>query len=51
MLAMQRLTKRNLQYTDYEENSYHRTGAGGSSKLVFDHGQRIERVENVKRRF
>ncbi len=23
-------------------------GAGGSSKLVFDHGQRIERVENVK---
>ena len=26
-------------------------GAGGSSKLVFDHGQRIERVENVKRRF
>ena len=24
------------------------SGAGGSSKLVFDHGQRIERVENVK---
>lgn len=23
-------------------------GAGGSSKLVFDHGKRIERVENVK---
>ena len=23
-------------------------GAGGSSKLVFDHGRRIERVENVK---
>ena len=23
-------------------------GAGGSSKLVFDHGNRIERVENVK---
>ena len=23
-------------------------GAGGSSKLVFGHGQRIERVENVK---
>ena len=23
-------------------------GAGGSSKLVFEHGQRIERVENVK---
>ena len=23
-------------------------GAGGSTKLVFDHGQRIERVENVK---
>lgn len=23
-------------------------GAGGSSKLVFDHGSRIERVENVK---
>ena len=23
-------------------------GAGGSSKLVFDHGQRIECVENVK---
>ena len=23
-------------------------GAGGSTKLVFDHGKRIERVENVK---
>ena len=23
-------------------------GAGGSPKLVFDHGARIERVENVK---
>ena len=23
-------------------------GAGGSSKLIFDHGKRIERVENVK---
>ena len=23
-------------------------GAGGSSKLVFDQGKRIERVENVK---
>ncbi len=23
-------------------------GAGASTKLVFDHGERIERVENVK---
>ena len=49
MLAMQRLTKRELQYTDYGgKQPIIALGAGGSSKLVFDHGQRIERVENVK---
>ena len=31
-----------------EKQSIIALGAGGSSKLVFDHGKRIERVENVK---
>ena len=31
-----------------EKQSILAVGAGASTKLVFDHGRRIERVENVK---